>query len=43
MFMPIEFEFDSRGDDDSAETLGWLDVFLETIADAAALLAQVQP
>jgi hypothetical protein len=40
-FMPhqIEFEFDSGSEGDGAETLGWVDVFLETIADATAALA----
>ena len=35
----IEFEFDSGSEGDGGETLGWIDVFLETIADATAALA----
>jgi hypothetical protein len=42
-FMPhqieFEFEFDSGSEGDGGETLGWVDVFLETIADATAALA----
>ena len=41
-FMPhqIEFEFDSGSEGDGGETLGCVDVFLETIADATAALAK---
>jgi hypothetical protein len=40
-FMPhrIVFEFDRGNDDDSGKTMGWLDVFLDTIASATAALS----
>ena len=42
--MPWEVEFDFEYDEgcpgDAKETLGWIDAFLDTIADAAAALAE---
>ena len=40
-FMPhrIVFEFDRGNDDDGGKTMGWLDVFLDTMASATAALS----
>jgi len=35
----IVFEFDRGNDDDSGKTMGWLDVFLDTMASATGVLA----
>jgi hypothetical protein len=34
----LEFEFNSGWEGDGGETLGWIDAFLDTLADAAAEL-----
>jgi len=43
-FMPyeIKFEWDRGCDGDGAETLGWLAVFLDTIASATAELGSLE-